>query len=58
MLGLENKMLSMMNKQGKGINISNTKILLTFETLLYLIGTLSLSYRKIVQDSSSTDQGA
>lgn len=51
MLGLENKMLSMMNSQGRGVNISSTKTLLTLGTSPVSYWYLLLYYRDAVQAS-------
>lgn len=51
MLGLENKMLSMMNSQGRGVNISSTKTLLTLRTSPVSYWYLLLYYRDAVQAS-------
>ena len=51
MLGLENKMLSMMNKQGRDVILSTTKTLSTSCTSSVSHGCCLLQYRDAVHDS-------
>lgn len=59
MLGLENKMLSMVNKQGRDVILSTTKALSTLcMSSPYLIGTVSYSTEMLSLIPSCTDQGS